>query len=54
MEKFPYTAEYAKSNRSSCKACRMGIGKDALRLGVMVQVSWFMITDFLKIVNGNG
>lgn len=35
----PYRAEYAKSSRSNCKACKTQIEKDVLRLGVMVQVS---------------
>lgn len=33
----PYRAEYAKSSRSNCKACKTQIAKDVLRLGVMVQ-----------------
>lgn len=35
----PYQAEYAKSNRSTCKACRTTISQKSLRLAVMVQVS---------------
>ena len=35
----PFSAEYAKSNRASCKACHDNIAKDTLRLAVMVQVS---------------
>ena len=34
----PFKAEYAKSSRASCKACRTGIQQDTLRLGIMVQV----------------
>ena len=34
----PFKAEYAKSSRSSCKACKGGITQDSLRLAVMVQV----------------
>ncbi len=34
----PFRAEYAKSGRSSCKACKMPIEKAELRLAVMVQV----------------
>lgn len=34
----PYKAEYAKSNRSSCKSCKDNISKDSLRLAKMVQV----------------
>lgn len=33
----PYRAEYAKSNRSSCKKCKDKIDKDVLRLAIMVQ-----------------
>ena len=36
----PYRSEYAKSGRSSCKACKESIGKAQLRLAVMVQVKW--------------
>ena len=32
-----FRAEYAKSDRSMCKACRSNIGKDSLRLAIMVQ-----------------
>lgn len=34
----PYRAEYAKSGRASCRCCKSPIGKDTLRLAVMVQV----------------
>ena len=34
----PYRSEYAKSGRSSCKACKASIGKAELRLAAMVQV----------------
>ena len=34
----PFSAEYAKSNRAGCKACGDNIGKDTLRLAIMVQV----------------
>lgn len=33
----PFLAEYAKSNRASCKSCKGNIAKDSLRLAVMVQ-----------------
>uniref|UniRef100_A0ACD5TFQ5 Uncharacterized protein n=1 Tax=Avena sativa TaxID=4498 RepID=A0ACD5TFQ5_AVESA len=36
-----WRAEYAKSGRSSCKSCKSPIGKDALRLGKMVQATQF-------------
>lgn len=39
----PYRAEYAKSNRSKCKACKLGIEKDHLRLAVMIQVCLILI-----------
>ena len=35
----PYRSEYAKSGRSSCKACKTSIGKADLRLAAMVQVN---------------
>ena len=38
----PYQAEYAKSNRSTCKACKTNINKDRLRMAVMVQVSLYL------------
>ena len=34
----PFSAEYAKSNRASCKSCGDNIAKDTLRLAIMVQV----------------
>lgn len=34
----PYKAEYAKSDRSSCKFCKSNISKDGLRVAKMVQV----------------
>ena len=33
----PYLAEYAKSNRSSCKVCLSLIGQGTLRVAQMVQ-----------------
>ncbi|XP_050521530.1 poly [ADP-ribose] polymerase [Daktulosphaira vitifoliae] len=36
-DQLPYRAEYAKSNRSKCKGCKIGIEKEHLRLAVMVQ-----------------
>ncbi|XP_070578606.1 poly [ADP-ribose] polymerase 1-like [Ptychodera flava] len=38
---FLFKAEYAKSDRSSCKKCRQGIGKGALRMAKMVQSPHF-------------
>ncbi|GLV44778.1 Poly-(ADP-ribose) polymerase [Carabus blaptoides fortunei] len=37
VEDLPFRAEYAKSGRASCRSCKSGIGKDTLRLAVMVQ-----------------
>ena len=34
----PFRAEYAKSGRAACKACKNKIDKGELRLAVMVQV----------------
>ena len=40
----PYRSEYAKSGRSSCKACKTSIEKATLRLAAMVQViSYFVL-----------
>ena len=36
-----FRAEYAKSDRSTCKGCRSTINKDTLRLAIMVQSSNF-------------
>ena len=33
----PYRSEYAKSGRSSCKACKTTIEKASLRVAAMVQ-----------------
>ena len=35
---YDFKAEYAKSNRASCKCCSGLIAKDSLRLAIMVQV----------------
>lgn len=40
----PYIVEYAKSSRASCKTCKENIGKDCLRMGVMVQVNFLIYT----------
>ncbi len=37
MEESGFRAEYAKSDRSTCKGCRSTIAKDSLRLAIMVQ-----------------
>jgi hypothetical protein len=37
MDESEFRAEYAKSDRSTCKGCRSTIGKDSLRLAIMVQ-----------------
>ncbi|XP_033736235.1 poly [ADP-ribose] polymerase 1-like isoform X2 [Pecten maximus] len=52
----PFKSEYAKSGRSSCKACAMSISKDTLRLAIMVQSpmfdgkipNWFHFACFWK------
>lgn len=36
-EESGFRAEYAKSDRSTCKGCRSTIDKDTLRLAIMVQ-----------------
>ena len=36
-----YKTEYAKSNRSSCKACKGVISKETLRMARMVQAPNF-------------
>ena len=38
MSELPFQAEYARSGRAGCKSCGKLIGKDSLRLAVMVQV----------------
>ncbi|KAH8294795.1 hypothetical protein KR018_002868 [Drosophila ironensis] len=35
--RLPYTAEYAKSGRASCRGCKSNIPKDELRIAAMVQ-----------------
>ena len=37
----PFSSEYAKSGRASCKLCSGSIAKDALRLAIMVQSPHF-------------
>lgn len=37
VEESGFRAEYAKSDRSTCKGCRSTINKDTLRLAIMVQ-----------------
>ncbi|BFZ12172.1 hypothetical protein BsWGS_15210 [Bradybaena similaris] len=52
----PFQAEYAKSGRSSCKACKGAIGEQSLRLAIMTQsplfdgkvANWFHFTCFWK------
>lgn len=39
----PYIVEYAKSSRASCKTCKENIGKDSLRMGIMVQVIFLIL-----------
>ncbi|KAK2567464.1 Poly [ADP-ribose] polymerase [Acropora cervicornis] len=55
-EDLPFKAEYAKSNRSSCKLCRENIAKDSLRVAKMVQSphfdgkipNWFHFSCFFR------
>ncbi|XP_067018725.1 poly [ADP-ribose] polymerase 1-like [Acropora muricata] len=55
-EDLPFKAEYAKSNRSSCKLCREKIAKDSLRVAKMVQSphfdgkipNWFHFSCFFR------
>ncbi|XP_041632333.1 poly [ADP-ribose] polymerase isoform X2 [Drosophila kikkawai] len=52
----PYMAEYARTGRASCKGCKSSIGKDHLRIAVMVQSAfhdakvpnWFHKDCFFK------
>lgn len=48
MADFAYRCEYAKSGRASCKGCKTPIGKEELRLAVMVQVI-ISILNFLNL-----
>jgi len=38
MSDLPFQAEYAKSGRAGCKACKTNIAQDSLRMAIMVQV----------------
>ncbi|CAD5118902.1 DgyrCDS7576 [Dimorphilus gyrociliatus] len=57
---YPFKAEYAKSNRASCKKCFKNIGKDSLRLAIMVQSphfdgktpNWYHYNCFWERVRG--
>ena len=48
----PYKAEYAKSNRSSCKACKNTISKESLRIARMVQAPNFdgKVSNFCTVL----
>ncbi|CAM4807466.1 unnamed protein product [Rotaria magnacalcarata] len=58
MDDTGFRAEYAKSDRSTCKGCRSTIGKDSLRLAIMVQSpnfdgkipNWYHMGCFFKKV----
>lgn len=39
MAELPYQAEYAKSGRAGCKACKQKIDQGTLRIAIMVQVT---------------
>jgi hypothetical protein len=41
LDECGFRAEYAKSDRSTCKGCRSTINKDSLRLAIMVQSPHF-------------
>nr|CDS27075.1 poly (ADP ribose) polymerase 1 [Hymenolepis microstoma] len=53
---YKYQAEYAKSNRSSCRACKNTIGMGSLRMGALVQsyifdgkmTLWYHYSCFFK------
>lgn len=44
-----YRAEYSKSNRASCKGCKITIPKDVVRIARMVQVSFVPNVSFKMI-----
>lgn len=48
-EQLPFKCEYAKSGRASCKGCKITIGKETLRLAIMVQVNKKCIILFLQL-----
>lgn len=39
MSDLPYKTEYAKSNRSACRKCKVKIDKEELRIAAMIQVN---------------
>ncbi|CAJ0579142.1 unnamed protein product, partial [Mesorhabditis spiculigera] len=41
LVELPYRAEYAKTNRSTCKKCKQPIGQDALRISVREPSQFF-------------
>ncbi|VDO16496.1 unnamed protein product [Rodentolepis nana] len=53
---YKFQAEYAKSNRSSCRACKNSIGMGSLRIGALVQsyafdgkmTLWYHYSCFFK------
>ncbi|VDN36910.1 unnamed protein product [Dibothriocephalus latus] len=53
---YKYQTEYAKSNRSTCRACKLNINQGSLRMAVLVQSStfdgkmplWFHFNCFFK------
>ncbi|CAF3453140.1 unnamed protein product [Rotaria sp. Silwood2] len=58
MDESGFRAEYAKSDRSTCKGCHSTINKDSLRLAIMVQSpsfdgkipTWYHMGCFFKKV----
>ena len=39
-----FAAEYAKSDRAGCKLCKLGISMSSLRMAVLVQVIFLLIS----------
>lgn len=33
----PFKADYAKSDRATCRGCKAKIGRDALRIAILLQ-----------------
>ncbi|GFR22966.1 poly polymerase 1 [Trichonephila clavata] len=58
-EDLPFSIEYAKSGRASCKKCKENIAKDAVRMAIMVQshlydgkmAMWHHLACFFKKKN---
>ena len=48
-DQLPYRAEYAKTGRAKCKACKNPIIKGELRCAAMVQVGLFVCYGSLTV-----